>query len=78
MFLCSFFWMLVQGVQLYRMLIKIFNLGISPVSKFCLIAYGLPLIIVVICVILNDQLLNGKGYGTEAQYDFLETESIYY
>ena len=59
--------MLLQGVQLYLMLIKIFSLEKSPVSKFCLIAYGLPLIIVVISVIINYQFLNGKGYGTETQ-----------
>jgi hypothetical protein len=62
--------MLLLGVQLYDIFVTIFNLGVSPVSKFCLIAYGLPLVTVVISKILNDQLFNGKGYGTEAQYDF--------
>jgi hypothetical protein len=67
LFLCSFFWMLLEGVQLYIMLIKIFSLDRSPVPKFCLIAYGVPFLIVCISVSVNYYLLNGNGYGTEAQ-----------
>lgn len=67
MFLCSFFWMLLEGVQLYLMLVRIFILEKSPIRKFCLIAYGIPFLIVLFSKFLDSFYLESNGYGTNDQ-----------
>jgi hypothetical protein len=67
LFLCSFFWMLLEGVQLYLMLIRIFLLDRSPLKKFCLIAYGVPFLIVLFSKLIDVYLLESRGYGTKNQ-----------
>ncbi|CAF0708589.1 unnamed protein product [Brachionus calyciflorus] len=64
-FLCSFFWMLLEGAQLYLMLVRIFILEKSPVNTFCLIAYGVPIIIVAISKYIDYYFLESNGYGTQ-------------
>jgi hypothetical protein len=61
--------MLLEGVQLYIKLKCNLEIGLdwSPVPIFCLIAYGVPFLIVCISVSVNYYLLNGNGYGTMAQ-----------
>lgn len=66
-FLCAFFWMLLEGVQLYLMLVRIFVLDKSPVRIFCSIAYGAPLAIVTASKIVDYYALNSLGYGTQEQ-----------
>ncbi|XP_068607092.1 adhesion G protein-coupled receptor E5-like [Brachionichthys hirsutus] len=58
-FLGVFTWMLLEGVQLYRMVILVFNATIRPLHLF-LVGYGTPLFIVVISVIIR-----ANGYGTD-------------
>jgi latrophilin 1 len=53
-FLCSFFWMLLEGVQLYFMLVRIFVLDKSPLKRFCLVGYGMPLLIVLASKVCTD------------------------
>ena len=59
--------MLLEGVQLYLMLVKILPLGRSQMPLYCMIAYGVPFIIVSISAIINTMLLSNNGYGTETQ-----------
>uniref|UniRef100_A0A3Q2DKH2 Adhesion G protein-coupled receptor E5 n=1 Tax=Cyprinodon variegatus TaxID=28743 RepID=A0A3Q2DKH2_CYPVA len=52
-------WMLLEGVQLYRMVVLVFNATIRPLYLY-LIGYGVPLGIVIISV-----MIRSGGYGTE-------------
>ncbi|XP_044201928.1 adhesion G protein-coupled receptor E5 isoform X3 [Thunnus albacares] len=58
-FLGVFMWMLLEGVQLYRMVVLVFNATIRPLYLF-IAGYGTPLVIVIISAIVNP-----KGYGTK-------------
>ncbi|XP_044046181.1 adhesion G protein-coupled receptor E2 [Siniperca chuatsi] len=57
-FLAVFTWMLLEGVQLYRMVVLVFNANIRPLYLF-VTGYGTPLVIVIISGIIRP-----KGYGT--------------
>ncbi|CAB1443218.1 unnamed protein product [Pleuronectes platessa] len=59
LFLGVFTWMLLEGVQLYRMVVLVFNATIRPLYLF-LAGYGIPLVIVIISAIIRP-----KGYGTD-------------
>lgn len=58
-FLAVFAWMLLEGVQLYRMVVQVFNATIRPLYLFAT-GYGMPLVIVIISAVARPQ-----GYGTE-------------
>lgn len=58
-FLGVFTWMLLEGVQLYRMVVLVFNATIRPLYLF-LTGYGTPLAILIISGIIRPQ-----GYGTD-------------
>lgn len=58
-FLGVFTWMLLEGVQLYRMVVLVFNATIRPLYLY-LTGYGIPLVIVIISAIIRP-----KGYGTD-------------
>uniref|UniRef100_A0A4W5KXP2 Uncharacterized protein n=1 Tax=Hucho hucho TaxID=62062 RepID=A0A4W5KXP2_9TELE len=60
-FLGSFSWMLLEGVQLYLMVVLVFNSTIRPLYLYA-VGYGLPLAIVIISAITNPD-----GYGTTQQ-----------
>ncbi|XP_041838104.1 adhesion G protein-coupled receptor E5 isoform X2 [Melanotaenia boesemani] len=51
-------WMLLEGVQLYRMVVLVFNATVRPLYLFAA-GYGTPLAIVVISAIIRPE-----GYGT--------------
>ncbi|XP_057202502.1 adhesion G protein-coupled receptor E2 isoform X2 [Triplophysa rosa] len=57
-FLAAFCWMCLEGVQLFRMVVLVFN---TTVRHIYLIAagYGVPAVIVAVSAIVNS-----KGYGT--------------
>uniref|UniRef100_A0A4W5L307 G-protein coupled receptors family 2 profile 2 domain-containing protein n=1 Tax=Hucho hucho TaxID=62062 RepID=A0A4W5L307_9TELE len=57
-FLGSFSWMLLEGVQLYLMVVLVFNITIRPLYLYA-VGYGLPLAIVIISAITYPD-----GYGT--------------
>lgn len=61
LFLGVFTWMLLEGVQLYRMVVLVFNATIRPLHLF-LIGYGAPL-----CVVIVSVAVRSDGYGTEQQ-----------
>jgi hypothetical protein len=56
--------MLLEGVQLYLMLVRIFILEKSPIKKFCLIAYGCPFLIVAASKTADFYMFDSLGYGT--------------
>ncbi|KAM3623828.1 uncharacterized protein V6R79_016022 [Siganus canaliculatus] len=58
-FLGVFSWMLLEGVQLYRMVVLVFNATIRPLYLF-ITGYGLPLLVVIISAIIRP-----NGYGTK-------------
>ncbi|XP_071401630.1 adhesion G protein-coupled receptor E5-like [Centroberyx affinis] len=59
LFLGVFSWMLLEGVQLYRMVVLVFNATIRPLYLFA-VGYGTPLVIVAISAISRP-----NGYGTD-------------
>lgn len=69
-FLASFCWMCLEGIQLFRMVVLVFN---SSFRTLYLMAagYGVPAVIVSISA-----LANAKGYGTE-RYCWLSLDSIW-
>ncbi|XP_026874657.2 adhesion G protein-coupled receptor E5 isoform X2 [Electrophorus electricus] len=58
-FLAAFCWMLLEGVQLYRMVVLVFHTTLRPLYMFA-VGYGVPLAIVVISAAAFSQ-----GYGTD-------------
>jgi hypothetical protein len=62
LFLASFAWMCLEGVQLYVMLIEVFEAERSRVKWYYLSGYGVPALIVAIAAGVHHE-----GYGTERQ-----------
>ncbi|XP_051897958.1 adhesion G protein-coupled receptor E2-like isoform X2 [Pristis pectinata] len=60
LFLACFAWMLLEGVQLYLMVVKVFNAKSLRSKYMYLFGYGCPLIVVGISAVVFP-----KGYGTE-------------
>ncbi|XP_071119599.1 adhesion G protein-coupled receptor L3-like isoform X3 [Haliotis cracherodii] len=60
LFLVAFAWMCLEGVQLYVMLIEVFETERSRLKWYYLFGYGVPLMIVAISAAVYHQ-----GYGTE-------------
>ncbi|XP_029991385.1 CD97 antigen isoform X2 [Sphaeramia orbicularis] len=67
-FLGVFTWMLLEGVQLYRMVVLVFNATIRPLYLF-IAGYGMPLVIVILSAIIRPE-----GYGTD-QYCWLSWQN---
>ena len=63
-FLCSFVWMLLEAVQLYVMLVRIFALARSPIRLFCTLAYGAPALVVLAAKLYDHYALDERGYAT--------------
>uniref|UniRef100_A0A8C1KLL5 Uncharacterized protein n=1 Tax=Cyprinus carpio TaxID=7962 RepID=A0A8C1KLL5_CYPCA len=58
-FLSAFCWMLLEGVQLYRMVVMVFHTTLKHLYMY-LVGYGVPLVIVIISAIAFP-----AGYGTK-------------
>ncbi|KAI5623644.1 adhesion G protein-coupled receptor E1-like, partial [Silurus asotus] len=58
-YLAAFCFMLLEGVQLYRMVVLVFNTTLHPLQLYA-VGYGIPLAIVIISA-----LSFPSGYGTE-------------
>ncbi|XP_016369511.1 adhesion G protein-coupled receptor E1-like [Sinocyclocheilus rhinocerous] len=58
-FLSAFCWMLLEGVQLYRMVVLVFHTTLKHLYMFA-VGYGVPLVIVAVSAIAFP-----KGYGTD-------------
>lgn len=61
-FLSAFMWMLIEGVQLYRMVVHVFDSGRSYIRYFGIFAYGSPIIIIAITAAVG-YLRGDKPYG---------------
>ena len=59
LFLCAFMWMLLEGFQLYVMLVEVFESDKSRVKWYYLIGYGVPVIIVAVSSVVDP-----FSYGT--------------
>lgn len=57
-FLASFCWMCLEGVQLFRMVVLVFNTTLRPIYMIAA-GYGVPAVIVAISATVN-----ASGYGT--------------
>uniref|UniRef100_A0A8B9HLA6 Adhesion G protein-coupled receptor G4b n=1 Tax=Astyanax mexicanus TaxID=7994 RepID=A0A8B9HLA6_ASTMX len=56
--LASFSWMLLEAVNLYFALVKVFNVYIpSYILKFCVLGWGVPLLICFLVLVVNLYLL---------------------
>ncbi|XP_067877048.1 adhesion G protein-coupled receptor E3-like isoform X3 [Heterodontus francisci] len=69
LFLACFTWMLLEGIQLYLMVVKVFNAKSLRPKYMCLFGYGFPLLVVGISAIAYPY-----GYGTE-NYCWLDLKS---
>ncbi|XP_073694059.1 adhesion G protein-coupled receptor E5 isoform X2 [Garra rufa] len=58
-FLASFCWMCLEGVQLFRMVVLVFNTTLRPIYMFAA-GYGVPAVILAISASVNS-----SGYGTD-------------
>ncbi|ROL51140.1 Adhesion G protein-coupled receptor E1, partial [Anabarilius grahami] len=58
-FLASFCWMCLEGVQLFRMVVLVFNTTLRPIYMIAA-GYGVPAVIVAISATVNP-----SGYGTQ-------------
>ncbi|KAG1931366.1 adhesion G protein-coupled receptor E1 [Pimephales promelas] len=66
-FLASFCWMCLEGVQLFRMVVLVFNTTLRPIYMFAA-GYGVPAVIVAISASAH-----ASGYGTDG-YCWLNVE----
>ncbi|XP_035693583.1 adhesion G protein-coupled receptor L3-like [Branchiostoma floridae] len=62
LFLAVFTWMCVEGVELYVMLIRVFNLKRTRLIYYHIVGYGIPAIVVLVSAAINYGL-NLEGYG---------------
>ncbi|XP_078592868.1 adhesion G protein-coupled receptor L2-like isoform X3 [Branchiostoma floridae x Branchiostoma japonicum] len=81
LFLAVFTWMCVEGVELYVLLVKVFNLKKKRLIYYYLIGYVTPAIVVGISVAVNYiyghvHSTDLNGYGTET-YCWLSVENYF-
>ncbi|XP_029998012.1 adhesion G protein-coupled receptor E1 [Sphaeramia orbicularis] len=69
-YLAAFCWMCLEGIQLFRMVVLVFNTTFKPLYMMAG-GYGVPAVIVTITA-----LVNAKGYGTK-RYCWLSLQSIW-
>ncbi|GCB71087.1 hypothetical protein scyTo_0010927 [Scyliorhinus torazame] len=69
LFLACFAWMLLEGVQLYLMVVKVFNAKSLRSKYMLLFGYGFPLVVVGIAAVAYS-----RGYGTD-KYCWLDLNS---
>ncbi|XP_067829252.1 adhesion G protein-coupled receptor E2-like isoform X2 [Heptranchias perlo] len=69
LFLACFAWMLLEGVQLYFMVVKVFNAKSLRPKYMYLFGYGFPLIVVAVSAAVY-----ARGYGTD-KYCWLDLKS---
>lgn len=69
-YLAAFCWMCLEGIQLFRMVVLVFNANFKTIYMMAG-GYGVPAVIVAITA-----LVNADGYGTE-KYCWLNLDSIW-
>ncbi|XP_071843528.1 adhesion G protein-coupled receptor L2-like isoform X4 [Apostichopus japonicus] len=70
-FLSAFAWMCLEGIQLYVMLVEVFEAESSRRKYYYPFGYGLPAVVVAVSAALNFH-----GYGTET-YCWLSTDKYF-
>ncbi|KHJ48650.1 Latrophilin/CL-1-like GPS domain protein [Trichuris suis] len=70
-FLAAFAWMLLEGFQLYSLLVEVFESGHNRRRCFYCFGYGAPFVVVSVSLIIG-----WSSYGTE-QYCWLNTENYF-
>lgn len=70
-FLCAFMWMLLEGFQLYVMLVEVFESDKSRVKWYYLIGYGVPVLIVAVSSVVDP-----FSYGTP-DYCWLRADNYF-
>ena len=70
-FLCAFMWMLLEGFQLYVMLIEVFESEKSRIKWYYLCGYGVPLLIAAVSSVVDP-----FSYGTAA-YCWLRADNFF-
>ncbi|XP_078594300.1 adhesion G protein-coupled receptor L2-like [Branchiostoma floridae x Branchiostoma japonicum] len=89
LFLAVFTWMCVEGVELYVLLVKVFNLKTKRLGYYHLVGYGAPAVVVGISVVFDYFVFEAKdedndkeeqgyfdGYGTNT-YCWLSVDSYF-
>ncbi|GFN79102.1 adhesion g protein-coupled receptor l2 [Plakobranchus ocellatus] len=71
LFLSAFAWMCLEGVQLYIMLVQVFEHEKSRLVSYYLFGYGTPLAVVAVSAAINY-----KGYGT-SKHCWLTTDNYF-
>lgn len=71
LFLAAFSWMLLEGFQLYVMLVEVFETRPSRSAFYYLFGYGLPAVIVGISAAVDY-----RSYGTE-KHCWLNSENYF-
>lgn len=69
-YLAAFCWMCLEGIQLFRMVVLVFNINFKTLYMMAG-GYGVPAVIVAVSA-----LVNAKGYGTE-RYCWLKVDFIW-
>ncbi|KAM3846833.1 adhesion G protein-coupled receptor E5 [Vipera latastei] len=70
-FLCVFFWMLLEGVQLYLMVVQVFNTHSLKHWHIFLVGYGLPAVLVGISAAINSKGYSRKNCWLSRERGFL-------
>ncbi|CAB3367912.1 Hypothetical predicted protein [Cloeon dipterum] len=63
-FIAAFMWMVIEGHHLYRMLISVFDSGRDFSTIYICLAYGIPLVIVVVTCIIT-AIFSDNGYADD-------------
>ncbi|XP_074528571.1 adhesion G-protein coupled receptor G4 [Halichoeres trimaculatus] len=62
--LASFTWMGLEAVNMYFALVKVFNVYVpSYILKFCILGWGIPLVICVLVLIVNREVYGSHLYN---------------
>ncbi|CAG0902097.1 unnamed protein product [Darwinula stevensoni] len=70
LFLSAFTWMALEGMFVYRQLVRVFPTGVNiPVWTYLLAGYGLPGLVVLVTKAVSF-LTDARGYGDGELYDF--------
>ncbi|XP_062923624.1 adhesion G-protein coupled receptor G2-like [Mobula hypostoma] len=73
--LCTITWMVIEGLHLYLMLIKVFNIYVKRyIQKLALMGWGIPAVVVSLCIAVDK---NNYGWFQIKTQDIHSSVSIY-
>ncbi|XP_063294245.1 adhesion G-protein coupled receptor G1-like isoform X2 [Pelobates fuscus] len=59
--LCTFTWMAIEGFNLYRLVVKVFNNSLINTGKLAIVGWGIPVLVIFII-----SLINSDYYGAHS------------